>query len=340
MRSDPARLLVSIGLQSDKAPDDYAAIATAVESLGFDGVSVYADLGFQPPWQPLTLIARHTSRLRVGPACVNPFTTHPIDIAGNAATLDLVSGGRSYVGITKGTWLDQLGVSTSHGADALRDSVAIVRRVIAGDTGGYTGAVFSLAPGFALRYDRQRPHIPVLLGAWGPKAVAVAGETADELKVGGSANPDLAPVIRGYLQVGARRSHRDAADVSLVFGAVSVVDDDGERARRVARREVAMYLAVLADLDPTVDVPTEVAEPVRSLVAAGDHDGAGRLIPDDLLHRFCFAGTPDEVADHASRLVEAGVDRVEFGTPHGVDSLHGIELIGRTVLPALRSLWR
>src|SRR5690606_28240725 len=143
-------------------------------------------------------------------------------------------------------------------------------------------------------------------GAWGPRAVGVAGECADELKVGGSANPDLAPVIRRHLAAGAARTQRDADDVSLVFGAVTVVDGNGDRAREWARREVAMYLAVLADLDPTVEVPPDVAKPIRERVARGDHEGAGRLVPDELLHRFCFAGTPSEVADHASRLVEAG----------------------------------
>jgi 5,10-methylenetetrahydromethanopterin reductase len=328
---------VSIAFQTDKRADDYARLAEAAEGHGFDGVSVFADLGFQPPWQPLAVMARHTTRLRLGPACANPFTTHPIDIAGHAVTLDLIAGGRSYVGITKGTWLDQVHVRQRDVAAALVDSAEIVRRVVAGDTTGYEGDVFRLAAGFALRVPRERDHIPILIGAWGPRAVAAAGRVADELKVGGTSNPDLVAVMRARLQVGAAEVGRAATDIAMAFGAVTVVDEDGAAARRLARTEVAMYLAVLADLDPTVELPEELTAGIRDRVAAHDHEGAGALIPDEVLDRFAFAGTPDQIAAQACALFEAGLDRVEFGTPHGITPLHGVELLGTRVLPAVRA---
>ena len=123
----------------------------------------------------------------------------------------------------------------------------------------------------------------------------------------------------------------------IVVGAVTVVDHDGERARRIARREVAMYLAVVAALDPTVSVDDELIARVRSLVAAGDDEGAGALIPDDVLDRFAFAGAPEQIAAHAELLFAAGAGRVEFGTPHGVPERHGVELLCRDVLPRLRA---
>ena len=48
---------------------------------GFDGVTVYNDMLYQPAWLPLLEIARTTKRVRIGPAAVNPFTCHPINIA-------------------------------------------------------------------------------------------------------------------------------------------------------------------------------------------------------------------------------------------------------------------
>ena len=97
----------------------------------------------------------------------------------------------------------------------------------------------------------------------------------------------------------------------MAFGAVTVVDTDGAVARRLARTEVAMYLAVLADLDPTTELPDELTHGIRQPhVALNDHEGAGRLIPDEALARFAFAGTPDEIAAHACRLFDAGLDRI------------------------------
>jgi 5,10-methylenetetrahydromethanopterin reductase len=125
----------------------------------------------------------------------------------------------------------------------------------------------------------------------------------------------------------------------VVAGAVTVVDEDRDAARAAARREVAMYLDVVAQLDPTVDIDPDLLARLGALVAADDQVAAGALIDDQLLDRFAFAGAPDDVAAQAAALFEAGAARVEFGTPHGLSPAHGIELLGRRVLPAL-SAWR
>ena len=158
---------------------------------------------------------------------------------------------------------------------------------------------------------------------------------ADELKVGGSANPAMVGVMREWTAVGARRAGRPEDAVGIVVGAVTVVDEDGDAARARARTEVAMYLAVVAGLDPTVTLPDGLLDEVAARVAAGDDVGAGRCVPDDVLDLFAFSGTPEQVAAQAQRLVDAGAARVEFGTPHGLTDDRGVELIGTRVLPLI-----
>ena len=178
--------------------------------------------------------------------------------------------------------------------------------------------------------------MPLLIGTWGRRTGELAGRIADEVKVGGSANPAMVAVMRRYIGAGAQSVGRDPDEVGVVLGAVSVVDEDGERARARARTEVAMYLAVVAELDPTVEVVPDVLEPVRQLVGAGDHEAAGRLIPDDVLDHFAFSGTPEQVAAHVNAVLAAGATRVDLGTPHGLTDERGIELIGGRVLPLVR----
>ena len=43
--------------------------------------------------------------------------------------------------------------------------------------------------GATLQYEPLRPSVPIMLGTWGPRTAEVAGEVADEIKIGGSANP-------------------------------------------------------------------------------------------------------------------------------------------------------
>jgi 5,10-methylenetetrahydromethanopterin reductase len=46
---------------------------------------------------------------------------------------------------------------------------------------------------------------------------------------------------------------------------------------------------------------------------------------------------PEHVAELARRVLAAGADRIDFGTPHGRTDAEGVELLGTRVLPLLRS---
>jgi 5,10-methylenetetrahydromethanopterin reductase len=325
-----------IAFQTDKPAGRYGELAAAAEDVGFDVVSVFADLLYQPPLPALLEMARATSRVRLGAACLNPFTQHPYEIAAGLSVLDTVSAGRAYLGLARGAWLDAIGLFPRRPLAALRDAAGIVRALLSGDLRGYPGSEYRLAPGVRLRGALPARVPPLLLGAWGPRGAALAGEIADEIKVGGSANPSVAALVRDRVRASALASGRPGDAVRVVLGAVTVVDRDGAAARRLARTEVAKYLAVVASLDETVVLPAGLAERIGSLVAAGSDAAAGALIPDDVLDLFSFSGTPERVAFLAQRVLDAGAGRVDFGGPHGLTDFGGVELLGREVLPLLR----
>jgi len=318
---------LGLALQTDKGTGEYAALARGADEAGFDVITVFNDLWFQPALPALLEIAAATAGARLGPSCLNPFTLHPVEIAGQIAALDRASDGRAFLGLAAGAWLDSLGIDDTRPVHGVREAWEVIRRLLAGDRSGFTGERFSLRAGDALRYELRRPAVPLLVGTWSPRLAAFAGEAAAEVKVGGSANPLVVEVLR-------RRIGND--NVGIVFGAVTVVDEDGDRARALARREVAMYVDVVGALDPTTELDPELLRRLAALVAAGEHDAAGTLLPDGLLRRFAFAGTPAEVAAQAEALFEAGAHRVDFGTPHGIDEPHGVDLLCREVLPRLR----
>ena len=288
------------------APEEYEALARRAEAAEVDVLSVYHDLLDQPAIGPLLLMARVTERIRLGPAALNPFTLHPYEIAGQIAMLDAVSGGRAFLGLAKGAWLDRLGIEEERPLASLREAVEIVRALIAGDETGVAGERFTLAPGNTLTYPRVRDVVPLLVGTWGRKTARWAGTVAQEVKVGGSANPDLVAVVREWI---------GNPEVRVVLGSVSVVDEDGDWARERARTAVAPYLEVVAHLDPTLGLEPGEAPP---------------------LERFSIAGTPEEVAERVVGLWDAGADRVELGTPQGRTPLAGVDLVCKRVLPLLR----
>ncbi|MCB8976592.1 MAG: LLM class flavin-dependent oxidoreductase [Ardenticatenaceae bacterium] len=319
--------MISIAFQTDKPLREYGRLAQLAENYNFDGVTVYNDLLYQPAWLPLLEIARVTSRVRLGPAAVNPFTCHPINIAANIALIDEMSNGRSYLGFARGAWLDFVGLQLQNVPQQLREAMVCVRHLLQKRTDPLPGDYFALAGGEVFRWTAVNPNIPFLLGSWGSKTIAACQPFVDEIKLGGMANPGVVRWLRQRLA---------AETPGIVVGAVTVVSDDRAEALALARREVALYLPVVAKLDPTLDLDDELVDRLAVAVKMHDWETAVSLISDDLLQKFAFAGTPAEIAQQTLALFAAGANRVEFGTPHGITSQDGLRLLGEKVLPTVR----
>jgi 5,10-methylenetetrahydromethanopterin reductase len=325
---------LSIAFQSNKTPAEYAALAKIVDGYAFDRVSIYNDLMFQPALGPLILMAQHLRRAHVGFAALNPYTVHPVEIAGQIAVLDMVAQGRACLGLAKGGWLDEVGVDTPRPITALRECALVVRHLLARNPAAFEGEIFRIAPNTTLNYAPVRSNVPIMIGTWGVQTARMAGELVDEIKIGGSSNPDMAQHLRPALDEGSRKTGRQAGSVGICLGAVTVIDEDRAAARAKVRKEAALYLPVVAKLDPTLNDPEWLAR-IEAAEVRKDYDAISRDISDDVLERFAFAGNPDDISRQTQRLREAGATRVEFGTPHCLsDPAHGIRLLGEKVLPA------
>lgn len=328
------RFELSIALQTNKTPAQYEALARLIDGYAFDVVSVYNDLLFQPALGPLLMLARHLRRARLGPAVLNPYTVHPLEIAGQAALLDMASGGRAYLGLGRGAWLDALSIESSRPVTMLREASLLVKHLLARKPEAFRGEVFQLVADATLRYEPLRADIPIMIGTWGPRTAQVAGEVADEIKIGGSANPAMVAEMLPHINAGLDRAGRPHGSVGVCLGAVTVIDEDREAARALARREVALYLPVVAPLDPSMQ-DQEWLTRIQAAVRQNDYAAVARDISDEILDKFAYAGRPADIVQHVERLIDGGATRVEFGTPHGIDSVRGITILGEQVLPAL-----
>ena len=321
---------ITVAFQTDKSLSAYGSLAKKAEDDGFDGVSVYNDMLYQPAWLPLLEIAQKTKQIKLGPAAINPFTSHPINIAGNIAIIDAVSNGRAYCGFARGAWLDFVGLKPQKPIASLSEAMACVRHLLRQDKNPFEGKYFPLQGGDALRWSILRPDIPFMLGSWGKKTIAACLPMISEIKLGGTANPSAIDAMKSFL-------NQRKATVNIACGAVTVVDNDGRLALNRARREVALYLPVVAELDTTVTIEPDRLAGIRESVKEYDFGKAEAYISDDIIRKFALAGTPDEVTQQVLSIFEAGAGRLEFGTPHGLNPEKGLTLLGEIVLPNLHS---
>jgi 5,10-methylenetetrahydromethanopterin reductase len=326
---------VGIAFQSDKSLAEYRELASIVDRYDFATASVYQDLFFQSPWPALLQFAERTKRPLLGAAVVNPYLTHPVLVAANLALLDRTSGGRAYLGVGRGAFFESIGVPQPRPLTAIRECVELVQRLLSGQRAPYLGEIFQASEQAYLRFPIPGRRLPVLIGGWGERIARLGGEIADVFKVGGSASPGSAPWFRERLDEGARRAGRDPSAVKLAFGAVTVVDRDRRKAESIARREVAMYVAAVARLEPTYPPSAEEMREIESALSSGDQKRACEALSRETLRRFACFGTPEDIAAQLRELFDAGVDVFELGTPHGEDEPEAVRMLGSEVLPLL-----
>lgn len=328
---------LSIAFQTNKQLAHYAELAELVERYAFDTITLYEDLMFQPAWQPLLVMAQHTRRVRLGPAIVSPYLRHPAVIAGEFALLNEAARGRAYLGLGRGAFLEALAMEQPRPIATVRETIEMVRRLLQGARHPYEGEIFQATENAYLRWEPPYRELPILIGTWGPKMAALAGRVAQEVKVGGCWNPDFVPLMRNYIARGVREAGREEGDVGIVLGAVTVVSEDRAEAEALARREVAMYLPVVIRLDPTLQVEEGERQAVEAAIARGDEAGVAAAIGNATLRRLACFGTPEDIIAQIETLAQAGVSRVEFGTPHGRDEAAAIQLLGERVAPYFAS---
>ncbi len=325
---------IGIGLQGNKTPAEYIELAHICDRYDFAVISVYNDLMYQPAIAPLMIMAPHIHRAAIGPAILNPFIIHPVEIAGQMAMLDLVTNGRAYFGLGRGAWLDAIDREPKRPLAALRETVLLFKHLLRRDPAPFEGEVFTMRSG-AFKFETLRPNMPITIGTWGPETCRMAGELADEVKIGGSANPAVVRHLRTFVDAGSAKAGRPAGSVGLCLGGVTVIDADREVARRLARRQITPYLPIIAALDPSIEDRGWLDR-----VADANRDGTindlADAMPDDLLDKFAFSGNADDLIRQISLAAAGGASRVELGTPHGIHEADAIEMIGKQVLPHFR----
>ncbi|MFI7442358.1 TIGR03621 family F420-dependent LLM class oxidoreductase [Nonomuraea indica] len=177
---------------------EWAEKARRLEATGFDVLLVPDHLvGARfAPVAALTAAACATSRLRVGTLVFANDFRHPAVLAKEAATLDLLSGGRLEVGIGTG-WmaadyaaaglrLDPPGARVARLAEAL----AVLKGLWGDGPFTFDGDHYRVRELAQRPRPAQRPHPPLLLGAGGPRLLRLAAREADIVHLTLRTRPD------------------------------------------------------------------------------------------------------------------------------------------------------
>lgn len=129
--------------------------------------------------------AAATTQLRVGTAVLNNDFRHPVLVAREAATLDVLSDGRLELGLGAGhmqSEYERAGVGLDPGAtrvERLAESVALVKQLFEGDPVTFTGRHYRVTGHAIHPRPVQRPRPPIFIGGNAPRLLSVAAREAD-----------------------------------------------------------------------------------------------------------------------------------------------------------------
>lgn len=298
-------------VQSFSAPDakSWRERARRAEALGYSALHL-ADhfLGPGPalaatnhPLQELAAVpamaaaAEATQTLRIGCRVFCNDYRHPVMLAKEAATLDLLSGGRLELGLGAG-WLraeyEAAGMPFDVAArrvERLAESVSLLKAIFADAPVAYTGKYYQASGFTGVPRPVQRPHPPLMIGGGSRRVLALAAREADVVSL----------------------NFNNRAGVIGPDGvASSTADATAEKVRWVREAAGAHFASLELEIGAYFTFVTERPEPI----AAGLGKALGLSAQEMLRHPHALFGSADAICEALeSRRERYGISYVTVG---------------------------
>ncbi|GAB2665096.1 LLM class F420-dependent oxidoreductase [Gordonia jinhuaensis] len=338
------KLGVQLGYWGAQPPHGTAELVAAAESAGFDSLFT-AEAWGSDAYTPLAWWGASTTTMRLGTSVLQMSARTPTACAMAALTLDHLSGGRHMVGLgVSGPQVVEgwYGQPFAKPLARTREYIDIMRQVWAREA-----PVTNSGEHYPLPLDGERAtglgkplkpithplrrDIPILLGAEGPKNVALAAEIADGwLPL--FFTPRMADTYHSWLDEGFARpgARRSRADFEICATARIVITDDRPAALAALKPNIALYMGGMGSEDTNFHAEvyrrmgySDLVDEVTALFRSGRKDEAALVIPDDVVDDGAIVGNVDHVREQIALWEKAGVTTmlVSPGSPEEVRQL-------------------
>lgn len=235
------RFALQIGSATSRK--DWLEKVRKAEDIGFTTIAMPDHFGEQLGPIPALMTVAENSNMRVGTLVLDNDYKHPVVLAKEAATIDLLSEGRLELGIGAG-WMrsdyEMSGIPYDPPAarvDRFEEGLAVLKGAFADGPFSFEGKHYTITNYDGQPKPVQKPHPPFLIGAGGKRMLQIAAREADiiginpnlragevSLDVGRDGAPDKADQKVGWIREAAGDRYDDIEFNSLVY--VAAVTDD------------------------------------------------------------------------------------------------------------------
>ncbi len=305
-------------------PEDPIDLVLEAEQAGFDSVWTSEAYG-SDALAPLCWLGARTSRIRLGTAILQLSARTPACVAMTAATMDHLSKGRLILGLgVSGPQIVEgwYGQPFPKPMGRTREFVTIVREIMKRDKPvSFSGEHYHLPcqggadAGRPLRLTipTLRSHIPIFLGAEGPRNVTLAKEIADGW---------LPLFLSPYRPEAYADALRDADPGFEVACPVTVVlSGDLQQALRTVKWSLGFYIGAMGarrrnfhiDMLCAMGFEAAIAR-IQELFAEGRREDAAAAVPDQMADDLSLIGSAERIRDRLQAWRESPVSTLLAGT--------------------------
>ncbi|MFQ5382170.1 MAG: LLM class flavin-dependent oxidoreductase, partial [Dehalococcoidia bacterium] len=328
-----------ICLQLPWNPDgigEFVSLARCADEAGVDSLWVNEGFGHDA-FSGLAILARETSRVRLGTSIVNVYSRTPGALAQHFATIDQLSGGRVIVGLgasAPGVVERFHGVRYTPPLARLRETAELLRAYWRKERFDHDGPVFHVERSLELGASPVQATPPVFLATMAPASVELTGKIGDGWLPAWIPRSRLGSEIKTVRDAAERaRRPRDAVTVrSPSAVTVAANEETAERVRQQQAATLAFFVARNGEFyfnQFCRQGLEDEAHRIRDAWASGGPQAAAAAVPFEMAAEFGFVGHVDACRERIADESLAGVD------------LHTVSLAGfadeqrREVLAAL-----
>jgi 5,10-methylenetetrahydromethanopterin reductase len=321
-------------------PEESIRTLKLAEELGFDEYQTVDEVPssvWRDPFVSAAIIATHTRHGMIRCGIFNPYTRHPALYASFLATVNELAPGRVGLILAPGGSLplDPCAIPMwDKPLAAVRESILVIRRLLAGETVTYAGEKVSVKNAHIAYHPVQK--VPIWLAARGPKMLELAGELADGVLLGNT------PMIwidyaKEMMRKGAARAGRSIEDIEIIQGLRIQVTDDAEAMLERLKTHFAPSIAGCPnEVWEKMGIDLSRIDAIRQLIAQwGPVTGSEKardLVTMDLVEsRGAIIGRPEDCLQKVDAWFNAGLTHAGIVTV--VESRKNIELVGQRLIP-------
>ena len=313
-------------------------LAKKSELAGFSYVWTFdSHLLWQEPYVIYSQILAQTHRVVVGPMVTNPATRDWTVTASTFATLNDMFGNRTVCGIGRGDSAVRVINGKPVTLAELRESIEVIRELGSSRATAYKDSHLQ----FPWSHGSE---LPVYVAAYGPKALALAGEVGDGFILQ-LADLSIAEWSIAAVRAAAQAAGRDPDSVRICVAAPAYVGDDLAHQRDQVRWFGGMVGNHVADIVARYGadgaaVPQALTDYIKNRQGYdyNEHGRAGNthteFVPDEIVDRFCVLGPAQAHIDRLVALKDLGVDQFAIYLQHDAQEAT-LEAYAQTVIPAL-----